>query len=561
MLVQMKGATINTTNTVSFGDTTSTNEAGFYDIGTICTIRGDSVFLFHNLINTYNPVSGKVQLVMFAEYLSANVVDTVKAQPWNNTTGTGGVIALYADQDITLNAPVYADSSGFRGGQFIQSNGTCSNVIPASAYYYPAANTSPQNGAYKGEGITDIGTTQNGGRGPLANGGGGGNNHNNSGGGGANLSTGGAGGGNSSTSGCSATLRGLGGKPLSNWNGKKIFVGGGGGAGQNNNGLLTVGGGNGGGIIFIWANTIIGNNNLVSANGGNGGNSISDGAAGGGAGGTIIMHITNYTGGMTVRANGGNGGNSNDNGNVGRCYGGGGGGSGGAVYFTGTVPAITTSVTGGLAGVESGRDPGCAAAQPAAAGNDGPVASSYTFTRSTSPAGYCSLLLPSKLVFLKAIEMDKKVKLSWQVLNPELVKYFTIEKKDNAGNWMGLLNISAINNTEDYSSIDNNTLPGDNYYRLRITERSAAVYYSVILRVFQTASANEFTFYPNPATHSFIVYRNTSGPADLRLTDITGKTVVQKRIWNRQEEIKLQELPAGIYLLQVNQFIKKLVIR
>lgn len=561
MVVQMKGAAINTTNTASFGDTISTNDAGFYDIGTICAIRDDSVFLFHNLVNNYNTATGKVQLVVFAEYLSANVVDTVKAQPWNIATGTGGVIALYADLDITLNAPVYANSSGYRGGQFVQSNGTCSNIVPATGYAYPGANSSPQNGAYKGEGIADIGTTQNGGRGAPANGGGGGNNHNNSGGGGANLSAGGAGGGNSSTSGCSSTLKGLGGKPLSGWNGKKIFAGGGGGAGQNNNGLLTNGGGNGGGIIFIWANTIIGNNNIISASGGNGGASLSDGAGGGGGGGTIILHVSNYTGNLTVQANGGNGGNSEDGGNIDRCYGGGGGGSGGVLYFTGALPAITTSVAAGSAGVETGRDPGCAVAQPASAGSGGAVISSYTFTRSTAAASYCTLVLPSKLIFFKAFEQGKKVILGWQVLNPELVTHFTIEKKDDAGNWIEMMTVPAVNNTESYSLADTNPHTGENYYRLRITEKSTTVYYSNILRVVRIISVNEFSCYPNPATHSFTVYRNTNGIADLRLNDMTGKIVLQQKIWSKVEEILLPQLPAGIYLVRVNQSIKKIVIR
>lgn len=83
MIVQMKGASINTTAaSSSFGDTTALNEAGNYEIGTVCYIIGDSVFLFHNLLNTYNTTSGKVQLVQFAEYYAAEVIDTVKATPW-----------------------------------------------------------------------------------------------------------------------------------------------------------------------------------------------------------------------------------------------------------------------------------------------------------------------------------------------------------------------------------------------------------------------------------------------------------------------------------------------
>ena len=337
MIIQMKGASVNTANNSSFGDTTSLNNAGNYEIGTICTIRGDTVFLFFNLVNQYT-VSEKVQLVKFAEYYSANVIDTLKAASWNNTSGTGGVIAISVTQDLTLNAPVYTDSTGYKGGAAILSTGGF--CIPAPAYTYNPNSVNPQNGAAKGEGVADIASTINGGRGAPANGGGGGNYHNNGGGGGANLATGGAGGGNSSFTGCTGNYKGIAGKALSSWNGIKIFAGGGGGAGHFNNNIPTYGGGNGGGIIFITTNNLIGNGYKISANGQTGGSNVSDGASGGGAGGTIIMDVLNsYTGSVIIQANGGNGGNANDGLSSGRCYGAGGGGSAGVIYFTGSVPA------------------------------------------------------------------------------------------------------------------------------------------------------------------------------------------------------------------------------
>jgi len=187
LIIQMKGASVNTANNSSFGDTTSLNNAGNYETGTICNTNGDTAFLFFNLVNQYT-VSEKVQLVKFAEYYSANVIDTVKAANWDNTSGTGAVIAISVTEDLTLNAPVYADSKGYIGGaSILSSGGFC---LPASAYTYNPGSTNPQNGAAKGEGIADIASNINGGRGAPANGGGGGNYHNNGGGGGANLAAG-----------------------------------------------------------------------------------------------------------------------------------------------------------------------------------------------------------------------------------------------------------------------------------------------------------------------------------------------------------------------------------
>ncbi|MBK6936226.1 MAG: hypothetical protein IPH18_04565 [Chitinophagaceae bacterium] len=471
MVVQMKGASINTTNSSSFGDITALNEAGNYEIGTVCYIKGDSVFLFHQLLNAYNTTTGKVQLVQFAEYVSATVVDTVKAIPWDNGSGTGGVIAIFADQDITLNAPIYAGLSGYSGGAFLLSGASCSDVFPANGYYYTASVSSPsQSGAYKGEGIADLASTQTGGRGAAANGGGGGNNHNNSGGGGANISNGGIGGGNSSNGvSCTVTRRGEAGKALSNSSGQKIFMGGGGGAGHNNNGVFTKGGGHGGGIVFIWATNISGNNQTVSADGGTGGESASDGAGGGGAGGTIIIHTDTYTGNINVSANGGAGGNSNDGGNIGRCFGGGGGGSGGVIYFNGTAAAGTILYAGGAAGTESGRDASCAAAQPATAGNTGFINTNYNFSRSTITAGYCQLLLPVKLISFFAEWKSNNVFLEWEVANPEMAKRFVIEKSVNGLEWRFSQVITAESGRYNYTATDTEITGSKMFYRLRIT--------------------------------------------------------------------------------------------
>lgn len=556
MIVQMKGATINTSNNSSFGTITNYNEAGNYEIGTICYIIGDSVFLFHNLLNTYNPAAGKVQLVQFAEYYSANVIDTVKAMPWSNTSGTGGVIAIYCEEDLTLNKPISADNCGYNGGQYLQSSGSCVNNL--NAYYYNASSTSPQNGAYKGEGIADVIASQSGGRGSPANGGGGGNNHNNSGGGGANLNNGGDGGGNSSATGCTTTLKGIGGKALSNFSEQKIFMGGGGGAGHSNNGLSNVGGGSGGGIIFIWAKNLLGNGNTIAADGFTGGYSLSDGAGGGGAGGSIIMHVTNYSGGLSIRADGGNGGASDDGGNIKRCFGGGGGGSGGVIYFTGALPAATTSINGGNAGIETGRDAACAAAQPAAAGDAGQIITSYNFARSTDPAGYCKLLLPVKLTSFTATITGQKVLLQWVIQNPGQVKGFIIERSTDRNQWQGLQNVAAAGSTYNYSLTVDNPINRTTFYRLRIIEIDGSVSYSVI-RAVTIRPGFAFSVYPNPSD-GFIFIRSSTVPVEIKIMDSNGRVLFQQTIFSNNAPVDLRSFQKGVYFIKAGETMQKLVI-
>jgi hypothetical protein len=566
LIAQMKGATVNTTNTASFGDTTSLNNAGNYELAVICAIDGDSVFMFHNFLNNYT-VTDKVQLVKFAEYISANVIDTVKAAPWNNASGTGGIIAIHVSNNLTLNAPVYADVAGFHGGAYFLSNGTCSNIGPATGYIYNAfPAVGPQNGAYKGESVYDITVAgETGGRGAPANGGGGGNNHNNGGGGGANLTNGGLGGGNSSTIGCTTTLRGQAGKALSSWSGKKIFFGGGGGAGHSN-GSLTVsnGGGNGGGIIFIHANNLIGNSKTISANGGVGGGAYSDGASGGGAGGTIIMDVTTYSGSLTLNANGGDGGDGLDDGIAQRCYGAGGGGGGGSIYFTGPTPALPIYDTGGVAGTEINRNtPTCAAAQFPLDGTDGTTIPSYVIRQSTDSAAYCLGLgpLPVGLIFFKASIVSQNVELKWKVANADLLKNFVIEKWVT-DKWVALQLIIVAPQVMDYSWIDLMPVAGKNLYRLRMIEKNNLVSFSPLRYVNFKTEAENYIVFPNPARDQITITSDRLPIKTIKISTITGKTCLEKNFISNTNSLKLElpVLPAGIYSLQINDVVKKLVI-
>jgi len=560
VLIQMKGATITTNNNSSFGDTTSLNNAGNYEIAFVCKTGGDSVFLVHNLLNTYT-VAGKVQLVKFGEYVSATVVDTLKADPWNNATGKGGVIALSTDQTLTLNAPIYAVSSGYAGGAFLLSNSSCSNFFPANGYAYNGSSTSPQNGAYKGEGVADVAVNVSGGRGAPANGGGGGNNHNNGGGGGANLSAGGAGGGNYTTvsGACTGNYKGLGGKPLSTYGGTKIFMGGGGGAGHVNNNTPLYGGGNGGGIIIIMANDIVGNGFTISANGRDGAGSGSDGASGGGAGGTIIMNVNNsYSGALTVEANGGSGGTANNQNILNRCYGAGGGGSGGAVYFNGSLPAITTSASGGAAGADAGVS-GCGTPVPATAGNAGTININYSYRTSTDLSSGCELALPVDLISFTAAARNDIVLLNWEVGTASDVITFIIERLNRNGAWDDLYALRA-DGSVSYSFTDGQPADGINYYRLKMISRDNRISFSMVRKV-RLENNSPYSLYPNPAD----TYVKINGPLKagtvVTIREVSGRMIKKEIIPadNTLYTLSLNAVTKGVYLLEVGTTMLKLV--
>lgn len=344
LLIQMKGATVNTTNTSTFGAVEDIGSAGLYERNEIEAIDGNSITLRFTLENEYD-LTGNLQLVSIPNYESATVNNTLTAQPWNGATG--GVLVFEVANNLDISGVIDVSSRGFRGGQgsttIIDS---CSSVTFGGFISGFTTNLDNWRGAQKGEGIAAYVLDKESGRAALANGGGGGNDHKSGGGGGGHHAEGGQGGELDAIGGCNGVYPGIGGNRLLNES-TRLFLGGGGGGGHGNQGNASDGG-NGGGIVIIFANTISGNG-IIRAIGQDASIAVGEGAGGGGAGGSILVVADEVTGLINLDASGGAGGDTDGEG-LAACYGPGGGGAGGRVYAT-TGNNLIPNVFGGQAGV------------------------------------------------------------------------------------------------------------------------------------------------------------------------------------------------------------------
>ena len=356
MMIQMKGAVIDSTNTAAFGSITDYKNAGNYEYNYVKSKAGNIIELKNKLTRQYEIPAGKVQLVRVPYFNDVLVSGTLTCLPWDGNKG--GILVFNVADSLTLNANIDVSGKGFRGA--VGSNSLATVAICHETKYYYNFN-SGDSAAYKGEGITEITNSKMLGRGKLANAGGGGNGHNSGGGGGSNSGSGGLGGYELETcGGAPFDNRGLGGTALIyNNTQNKIFLGGGGGAGHTNNaGGFLGGGGNGGGIVIIKAARIVNNSNSIISNGNNGlecsfvSPNCHEGMGGGGAGGTILLDIPNFSNSLAVNCNGGKGANDVDPGTNGRL-GTGGGGGGGLFWLSNAItpPLLTVSTNGGASGV------------------------------------------------------------------------------------------------------------------------------------------------------------------------------------------------------------------
>jgi uncharacterized repeat protein (TIGR01451 family) len=371
LIIEMQDATINSTNTGSYGDglagdpasgSTSPGSSGLFEFVTATSAipaTGGTLQLSGSgsgggLLNSYSSIAATTtqaqqtfQVIRVPQYTSATLSSGLVPLAWNGRVG--GVLVLDVSSQLTLGGTVALDALGFRGGAGRLLRGGAGGVTN-----YITAATNAAN-ASKGEGIagtprylapltittasvpidTTGGTptdTLPGGsyaRGAPGNAGGGGtdgdpvaNDFNSGGGAGSNGGTGGQGGyGWNSLTVTNSTDGGFGGAPFLAST-SALVMGGAGGAGTTNDGTYytstTSGNGNGifssggagGGIAIIHAGSVAGAGNLTS-NGQSTQSTLNDGTGGAGAGGSIlILANSGGLGGLTVSAIGGNGGNA-----------------------------------------------------------------------------------------------------------------------------------------------------------------------------------------------------------------------------------------------------------
>lgn len=594
LIIQMKGATINSTNTASYGSITAVNDAGNYEFNTICSITGNEVWLQNQLVNAYDPTSN-LQMVSYTSYTDVTVSGTVNASAWDPTTGKGGVVVLAATNSITLNANIDVSGQGFQGGVLVNyaiPPYNCDWATPVSGYFYDDPGSGYYTGGTKGEGIAEMIAGEPDGRGMLANGGGGGDNANSGGAGGGNYGAGGAGGTRAGETffDCHAQFPGVGGTSLGAYGYtpgvNRIFMGGGGGSGEENNAVGEPGA-NGGGIIILSAPTIVGGGGQLLSNGLQPTNPAcapdplqaqGDGGGGGGAGGTIILNATMISGAITASANGGQGSNSSNF--VNDCTGPGGGGGGGMIWAAGASfpAAVIASAIGGVNGVVSSGNSKVAcrgASNGATAGAAGLAQSGYA-----APAAgisVCTVLASSALLSFNAVPSRGEVDLAWTLSSSVTIsgiRSFVLQRATDSSGFNDLVTVAASADSVSYHYTDPaQGIIGPVSYRLSWQDQSGAWFYSRIVQLNLTLApgAPSLTLQPNPARDqlTLTVYSREVGNAGIMVSDVLGQSLfslrVSMRVGVNTIVIPLKDLAPAVYFLtldlasgrQVKEFIKK----
>lgn len=165
--------------------------------------------------------------------------------------------------------------------------------------------------------------------------------------------------------------------------------------------------------------------------------------------------------------------------------------------------------------------------------------------------------LPVRLIDFSGVNQGLNNLLSWQVADEKNVKNYEVQRSSIGSDFSTIARVPASGRS-DYRFTDDNLSAGSNwYYRLRVVDADGGASYSKVVLI-RSSQGAQLRVYPNPfrSVLKLEIEANSSGPGNLVLAGMDGRTLIRKQINLRSgiNEILLPEtagLTNGTYVLKL----------
>jgi uncharacterized repeat protein (TIGR03803 family) len=163
--------------------------------------------------------------------------------------------------------------------------------------------------------------------------------------------------------------------------------------------------------------------------------------------------------------------------------------------------------------------------------------------------------LPVQWGDFTAKQKEQSVLLEWRTVQEQNADQFIIERSYTNATFQPIGAVTATGNTPtgtSYSFTDTDPFNGDNYYRLKQTDRDGNFTYSKTVRI-SVEGRVDITLSPNPAQDNLTIKLPANQTAkNISVTDASGRLVLRFAPGNRPViTIPVHNLTKGMYWLQV----------
>ncbi|MBS1731153.1 MAG: T9SS type A sorting domain-containing protein [Bacteroidetes bacterium] len=163
-------------------------------------------------------------------------------------------------------------------------------------------------------------------------------------------------------------------------------------------------------------------------------------------------------------------------------------------------------------------------------------------------------VLASNFKDIKATQNKDAITITWQTLNEDGTKSFTVERSMNANDYVDINTIPAKGVASKYSYTDKNPLDGISYYRIKENTANGTNTFSPVVKVVFNDNG-VISLYPNPAKNTVTVKGlNKNTTATIRITDMNGREI-SKQYFSQSSTamLNIRTLAQGSYFVLVEQ--------
>jgi len=170
-------------------------------------------------------------------------------------------------------------------------------------------------------------------------------------------------------------------------------------------------------------------------------------------------------------------------------------------------------------------------------------------------------ILATQVTTFNGIKEGDAAKLSWGIESSLDYASFEVERSaDNtAFQSIGTLKAMDFPGKTNFTFTDNDMLPGNNYYRIKIIEKNGNVLYTKTIVINNKDANSYFTISPNPAS-KYVVISSTAGDkeiVDIKIFDATGRQVKEllKQSFSNSSnlQINVEDLGIGNYFVEITR--------
>ncbi|MBL7740853.1 MAG: T9SS type A sorting domain-containing protein [Chitinophagaceae bacterium] len=150
--------------------------------------------------------------------------------------------------------------------------------------------------------------------------------------------------------------------------------------------------------------------------------------------------------------------------------------------------------------------------------------------------------------FVAIVQSDKTVLLKWETSEEINNAYYQVERSTDNRTWL-IIALVNPNSSHIYIYTDRQPVQGINYYRIRQVDRDGQYTYTSI-RLVKISNDKQLFIWPNPVTDHLNIQTPVAW-GSIEIYDANGKMIWKKVISSTIQSVPLQNLPSGVYVIQV----------